>query len=72
MYEANEPHDHWGRPINIKKGDKMNLEKSYKEWQENNPDEQHIMVKKKLKPRTIQLWSRKVLAWKNRKLRGEI
>ena len=71
MCEPTEPHDEWGRPIKISKRDKMNLEKSYKEWQDNNPDQHHIMVKKK-KPRTIHLWSKKVIAWKNRKQRGEI
>tara|TARA_R100001015_G_C4497647_1_gene73186 strand:+ start:328 stop:555 length:228 start_codon:yes stop_codon:yes gene_type:complete len=75
MEEHNEPHDHWGRPIKlIKLGEIiMNLEKAYKEWQENNPDHRHVMQEKKqLKRRTIQLWSRKVASWNNRKKRGEI
>ena len=48
----------------------MNLEKAYKEWQEKNPDlHLHMVKKRELKPRTIQLWNRKLEAWKSRKKR---
>tara|TARA_R100001460_G_scaffold8441_5_gene20899 strand:+ start:3439 stop:3606 length:168 start_codon:yes stop_codon:yes gene_type:complete len=46
----------------------MDLQQAYKNWQKSNVDEHlHMVSKKKLKPRTIQLWNRKLEAWKNRK-----
>ena len=51
----------------------MNLQEAYKNWQENNPDEAELLLKKQgLKPRTIQLWNRKLQAYKNKKLRENI
>lgn len=72
LIEPDEPHDHWGRPI-IDLGEKiMNLEKAYKNWQEDNPDEVHIMqTKRKLKHRTLQLWHRKKMAWLNKQKRKQ-
>ena len=50
----------------------MNLEKAYKNWKENNTDEAAWMEnKKKMKPRSIQLWQRKLRAWESRKKRSE-
>ena len=55
-----------------KTGEEMNLEKAYKNWKENNTDEAAWMEnKKKMKPRTIQLWQRKLWAWESRKKRSE-
>ena len=48
----------------------MDLKEAYASWQKNNPDEHlHMIKKKKMKPRTIQLWSRKIDAWNARKIR---
>lgn len=68
-FEPNEPHDQWGRPFNFNIGEIiMNLEKAYKQWQLKNPDEHYHMEKKKtFKPRTLQLWARKLKAYENRK-----
>ena len=45
----------------------MDLQEAYKSWQKNNVDEHlHMVGKKKLKPRTIELWTRKLEAWKAR------
>lgn len=70
-HQPNEPHDEWGRPLKINMGEiLMNLEKAYQEWQDNNHDEDtHMIRKKHLKPRTLQLWSRKIDAWKAKKIR---
>ena len=46
----------------------MDLQEAYKSWQKNNVDEHlHMVGKKKLKPRTIQLWNSKLEAWKKSK-----
>lgn len=48
----------------------MDLQQAYKNWQKSNVDEHlHMVKKKELKPRTIQLWNRKLEAWKKRKER---
>ena len=54
------------------RGNTMDLQKAYKNWQENNVDEHlHMVKKRELKPKTIQLWNRKLEAWKSRKKREQ-
>ena len=49
----------------------MNLKKSYKNWQMYNPDEEHIIQRKRtIKESTRKFYKKKLIAYKNKKKLG--
>ena len=49
----------------------MELKKAYKNWQINNPDEEHIIQRKRtIKESTRKFYQKKLIAHKNKKRLG--